>query len=283
MAVLKEHGFVVVPRLPSTTPDARRKISGLPGFSLIAAMLRRRGWVVVPDARGEHWPAGTRSRRPRLLASAALAQREFGLDWPEHAETMAGLRRLTNLRELACAVVEEDIPGDLIETGVWRGGSAILMRAVLGACGDEQRRVWVADSFSGLPSPSPDYPADAGLDYSHERVLAVSADQVRANFQRYGLLDERVRFLEGLFKDTLPGAPIERLSLMRLDGDLYESTMDALTALYPRLSPGGFCIIDDYGALEACRRAVHDFRTAHGIADPIVPIDWTGVYWRRQH
>jgi O-methyltransferase len=68
-----------------------------------------------------------------------------------------------------------------------------------------------------------------------------------------------------------------------VDGDLYESTMDALTALYPRLSPGGFCIVDDYGALEACRRAVHDFRASHGIGDPIVPIDWTGVFWRRQH
>ena len=104
---------------------------------------------------------------------------------------------------------------------------------------------------------------------------------MKANFAKYGLLDDRVVFLKGWFKDTLRAAPIERLAVLRLDGDMYESTMDALTALYDKVSAGGFVIIDDYGCIEACRRAVHDFRDARGIADKIVDIDGWGVYWRK--
>jgi O-methyltransferase len=90
-----------------------------------------------------------------------------------------------------------------------------------------------------------------------------------------------VRFLKGWFRDTLPTAPVQRLALLRLDGDLYESTTDALTHLYPEVSPGGFVVVDDYGDIAACRQAVTDYRKAHGIEEPIVPIDWSGAYWRR--
>jgi O-methyltransferase len=111
--------------------------------------------------------------------------------------------------------------------------------------------------------------------------LAVSLPQVQRNFADFGLLAEQVGFLEGWFKDTLPAAPIRQLALARLDGDLYESTDDALRHLYPRLAPGGFLIVDDYGAVPACRRAVEDYRAAHGIDAPIQTIDWTGIYWRK--
>jgi hypothetical protein len=86
--------------------------------------------------------------------------------------------------------------------------------------------------------------------------------------------------VKGWFRDTLPRLPIERLAIMRLDGDLYESTMDALVNLYPRLSIGGYVIIDDYN-LECCQQAVHDFRRQHSINDEIVHIDGAGVYWKR--
>jgi O-methyltransferase len=144
--------------------------------------------------------------------------------------------------------------------------------------------VWLADSFAGLPKPLPEkYPADAGLDYTGHSQLAVSAAEVRANFARYGLLDDQVIFLCGLFKDTLPSASIGQIAVMRLDGDLYESTMDALEALYPKLSVGGYCIVDDYGALKACRRAVDDYRRRQGITEEILTVgDWTGAYWQRQ-
>jgi hypothetical protein len=103
---------------------------------------------------------------------------------------------------------------------------------------------------------------------------------VKRNFERYDLLDDQVRFLQGWFSETLPKAPIERLAVLRLDGDLYESTTDALVNLYDRLSPGGYVIVDDF-CIPACRQAVHDFRQTRGIQDEIIQIDWTGVYWRR--
>jgi O-methyltransferase len=156
------------------------------------------------------------------------------------------------------------------------------MRAVLRAHGCVDRLVWVADSFQGLPPPDAEsYPADAALHFEPFDYLSVSEAQVRANFARYGLLDDQVRFLPGWFKDTLPSAPVEKLAVLRLDGDLYQSTMEALDALYPRLSPGGFCIIDDYGAIRACRKAVHHYRSRHGIRDKIVDIDGIGAFWRK--
>ena len=155
------------------------------------------------------------------------------------------------------------------------------MRAILAAHGDTQRSVWVADSFQGLPPPSPGiYAADIGDTWYQAEALAVSLETVQGNFRRYNLLDNQVRFLKGWFKDTLPAAPIERLAVLRLDGDMYESTIQALDALYDKLSPGGFVIIDDY-MLPPCAKAVHDFRTNLGITEPIIDIDGSGAYWQR--
>ena len=199
---------------------------------------------------------------------------------------MIGFARLDNIQQCVTSILQDDIPGDLIEAGVWRGGAAILMRAVLAAHGVSSRNVWLADSFRGLPAPDLDkYPADEGLDFSNNPVLAVGAEQVKANFSRYDLLDDRVQFLEGWFKDTLPAAPVAQLALIRLDGDLYESTIDAISALYPKLSIGGYLIVDDYNASgwdRACGQAIRDYRNEHHITEPIHEIDWTGVYWRRE-
>lgn len=208
--------------------------------------------------------------------------RERGLDRPGRAESMIGLRRMDNIQYCVERVLHDQIPGDLIETGVWRGGATIFMRAVLKAHGDTTRRVWVADSFEGLPKPDDTrYVADTG-DIHHLFIgLRVGVEQVKHNFRRYGLLDKQVQFLVGWFKDTLPMAPIEALSVLRLDGDMYESTIQAIESLYPKLSVGGFCIIDDYGQIEGCKRAVHDYRRRIGITDEMIDIDGTGIYWRK--
>jgi hypothetical protein len=209
-------------------------------------------------------------------------RRAIGLDWPTQAFTMVGSARLGHLRWCAETLVNENVPGDLIEAGVWRGGASIMMRAVLEAYGVTDRRVWLADSFRGLPAPNPDrYPLDEIMHFETFSGLAVSVDAVQENFRRFGLLDESVRFVEGWFSDTLAHVEAERFALIRLDGDLYESTTNALNALYPKLSPGGFVVVDDYGAFEACRGAVHDYRDRHSIGDKISTIDWTGVYWRK--
>lgn len=209
--------------------------------------------------------------------------RRQGMDWPVYAETMIGLERLANLRTAVRTVVTENIPGDLVETGAWRGGASIFMRLALDVYGDKDRTVWVADSFEGLPPPDMErYPQDAGMNWHTFSELAVSLQQVKANFAKYGALDDRVRFLKGWFKDTLPTAPIERIAVLRLDGDLYASTMDALKPLYDKVSPGGFVIVDDYGMVEdTCRRAIHDFRSERGITDEIARIDKFGAYWRK--
>ena len=225
-------------------------------------------------------------RRPKHVSVEALeAYRLEGRDWPGTAHTMIGLARLDNIQQCAQRVLEDGVPGDFIETGVWRGGACIFMRAILKAHGVTDRSVWVADSFAGVPAPSPDkYPADVPTEFYSQFFaadeLAVSMEQVQDHFSRYGLLDGQVRFLKGWFSETLASAPIESLAVARLDGDLYESTMDALVALYPKLSPGGFLIIDDY-YLPNCGKAVHDYRNQHGIADEIIPIDWASIYWRK--
>lgn len=208
-------------------------------------------------------------------------RRAEGSDLPAAAETMIGLRRLDNLHQSIRTIIGEGIPGDLLEAGVWRGGAAILMRGVLKAYGVQDRTVWAADSFNGLPAPKPEHAADLGDTHSQQAILAVSLEEVRTNFQRYNLLDEQVRFLEGWFSDTLPVAPIEQLSLLRLDGDMYGSTQDVLSALYPKVAPGGFVIVDDYGYLSSCREAIHDYRAENNVVETIHEIDWTGVYWRK--
>jgi len=209
---------------------------------------------------------------PELLAE--------GRTWPAQGLTMIGAKRLDSLQACIETVLAEEVSGDLIETGVWRGGACIFMRGVLKAYGVTDRTVWAADSFEGLPRPArARYPADAGDRHHAVRFLAVPLDQVQANFARYGLLDAQVRFLAGWFRDTLPAAPFTTLALARLDGDMYESTMDALVSLYPRLSPGAFVIVDDF-ALAGCRNAVLDFRAQRGIEDRIHEVDSTGIYWR---
>jgi hypothetical protein len=210
-------------------------------------------------------------------------RRSNGFDFPTVAHTMIGARRMENVRDCVEKVLTDDVPGDLIETGVWRGGTTIFMRGILKAHGVTDRTVWVADSFQGLPPADVEaYPADAGIPFdAMTDVLGVSVEQVRENFRRYDLLDEQVRFLEGFFRDTLPVAPIDRLAVLRLDGDMYESTINALDNLYPKLSPGGYLIIDDYRLVPACRQAVNDYRDRHGIDTPIRAIDACGSFWRK--
>jgi O-methyltransferase len=209
-------------------------------------------------------------------------ERENGRDWPARAETMAGLNRLANARFCIERVLADEIAGDIIETGVWRGGMSIFMRGVLKAHGVTDRKVWLADSFQGLPAVDPVlYPPDAKADFTEFKVLSVGVDQVRRNFERFGLMDDQVEFIVGWFRDTLPRAPIGDIAVLRLDGDMYESTIQALESLYPKLAVDGYCIIDDYGCIDACKTAVTDYRSANLIEDEIIDIDGWGAFWRK--
>ena len=219
---------------------------------------------------------------PVRIGSRAAKARAEGRDWPVFAQTMVGRARLDSLQECVEEVIRCGVPGDLVETGAWRGGASILMKGVLKARGIKERKVYACDSFQGLPRADPRVAADVQGEAWHSMAhLRVGLDEVRANFARYGLLDDDVRFVEGWFEDTLPALRDMQWALIRLDGDMYKSTTDALTHLYPGLSPGGFLVVDDF-EIEACRRAVHDYRDEHGVTEPIQRIDHTGVFWRRE-
>lgn len=207
-------------------------------------------------------------------------RRSLGRDWPTSALTMIGGTRMRNLRNLLELALQSGVEGDFIETGVWRGGACIYAKAIFDAHGAHARRVFVADSFRGLPPPNEtDYPQDAGDTHHLYPELAISRQTVEANFRRLGLLDERVVFIEGWFSDTLATAPVDKLCVLRLDGDLYESTIVALEALYHKISTGGFVIIDDY-LLAPCAKAVNDFRSKRRITAPVHAVDGAAVWWQ---
>ena len=219
---------------------------------------------------------------PGKLRHYVRGKRDNGSDWPSQAHTMIGCRRMANLRILCESVLQQDVPGDFIETGVWRGGACILMRGVLASFGITDRRVWVADSFCGLPAPdAATYPADKGDTHHELDPLRVSRAEVEENFNKYALLDDQVQFLEGWFKDTLPTAPIDKLALLRLDGDMYQSTFEAISTLYPKLSAGGYVIVDDFGAVPGSAEAVRDYLASRDEEVEFSTIDWTGVYWQK--
>lgn len=205
-----------------------------------------------------------------------------GTDWPANAKTMIGYKRLSNIEYCIRAILQEKVEGDLMETGVWRGGAAMFMKAVLNELKNTDKTVWLADSFQGLPKPKKKYPLDRISDLHKHRILAVSKSEVENNFHLYDLMDDRVKFIEGWFSDTLPKAPIDKLALLRLDGDLYESTFVALDHLYPKLSKGGFVIIDDFNAFSFCKTAVLDYRKKNKIEEQIIEIDNEAVYWKKE-
>lgn len=227
-------------------------------------------------------------------ARSGAANPRYVVDALQHyvngkALTMLPRTRLDHLQACVSDVIARGVPGDLLEAGVWRGGATIFMRAIFQALGVRDRCVWAADSFEGLPEPDAQrFPKEAAAFHGPViregyQNLAVSLEAVQRNFALFGLLDAQVRFLPGWFRDTLPTAPVERLAVLRLDGDFHESTRDALVHLYGKVSPGGYVIVDDYGEDQwtECRLAVDDFRAQRGITEPIVQLDHGCWYWQR--
>jgi len=237
----------------------------------------------VFDARVLHDIRHERADAYAEMVAGRANGRFFGRDIRNagYSHTMIGRARLDMLHECLDKVVGDGVVGDFVECGVWRGGSCIFMAGYLKVNPAEKRRIFVADSFQGLPAPS--LAQDMGLDLSKAVYpeLAVDDETVRENFAVYGLASEAVVFAKGWFKDTLPRLQTDEIALLRLDGDLYESTMDSLEALYDKVSPGGIVIIDDY-AIEQCRLAVADYFARKSNDLPMMhKVDWTGVWFRK--
>jgi hypothetical protein len=229
----------------------------------------------------------TFSGRDTILKLVLNASPKFLSDaWAKmspHALTMCGDKSLEQLKDALHTVHLEKIPGDFIEAGVWRGGIPIIMRAFLQSVGDKERTVWLADSFKGLPQETQDAKDKlANLLLEPLGHLSASRKQVESSFEFFGLKDQQVKFLEGWFSDTLKTMPDLPLAIVRLDGDYYESTRDSLEALYPKLSPGGFLIVDDYNLPLGCKKAVNEYRKKFDITEPIIKINNQAVFWRKR-
>ena len=171
---------------------------------------------------------------------------------------MLGIDRINDLRDCIETVLLEGVEGDLFEAGVWRGGGVILMRAMLAAYSDEERIVWAADSFRGHPPPSAKH--DIGFDFHRQPSFRASLESVRGNVRRYGLSEDRIRYVDGWFEDTLSALEVHRIGVLQIGVDLFTATTTALGALYPRVSSGGFVLVDGYRSEELVRRAVDAFR-----------------------
>jgi len=164
------------------------------------------------------------------------------------------------------------VEGDIVECGTWKGGMACAMMAAVGPSRDYH----FFDSFEGLP-PADGRDGQRALAYQADTASPDYFDNCRADFEAFhrlvhsqGIPAERIHIYKGWFKDTLPAFPADRrISVLRLDGDWYESTMDCLTGLWDRVSPGGIVIVDDYDPWDGCARAVHDFLSRRGLASRI--------------
>ena len=218
-------------------------------------------------------------------------KRYLGLDWPFIGLTMIGTQRMIEIEMLLRNVTDDNIEGDFIECGVWRGGASIFARGVLNVLQRHDVNVWLVDSFAGLPPRRQNSlrgPRWETMDY-----LAVSIEEVSENFKNFAMLpaefdvtanihvhdavaanvsnhtQSNVRFVKGFFKDSLPTLPKNlKISVARLDGDMYQSTLDELYYLYDKISLGGWIIIDDWCVPETAR-AIVDFTKIHQIQLPL--------------
>lgn len=245
------------------------------------------------------WQSGSGDASHKLLTShtlqtglagvyeATLEDRKWVLETSQiKVKTMVAPVRLKLTLDLGRVVIQNGVPGDFVETGTYIGGTTIMLHKTLEKYDKSNlRQIWAADSFEGLPSPhekDASGPGKARKD-AHAGKYSVSKEDFMAHLARYNSMTERVHILKGFFKDTLPTAPIKQIAFLRLDGDLYESTRDALTALYDKVSPGGAIYVDDYESYGGCKQAVDEFRESRNIKCPLYTqgTDEKGTYHAR--
>ncbi len=210
----------------------------------------------------------------RCVTHYDLEKGRWKIDSLARPFTLLTKSQLDLIEQAIGSLQERGVAGDFIEAGVWRGGAIILMLALLRAYGIAGRKVFAADSFSGIPKNvrAINDPVDSWSDR-----WAASLDEVGGNIDRFGLLDDNVRFVPGYFSETLKHLANEKFSLVRLDSDSYDSVETSLEYLYPLLSAGGITIIDDWH-LPGCRMAVMDYRARHNIEDDVREYDGN-AYW----
>ena len=218
-----------------------------------------------------------------------------GNDWPKspHCLSMLGQRRLDNYAIAVMTAVYDRIPGHIIETGVWRGGASMFAAKTIEVLGNvDRRKVFFCDSFKGIPKVEGKAVSKQDKTAWKYQILNDNdVGRVRSRVQSFRVDTSNVAYVEGYFNESIPALiknnPELTFSVIRLDGDTYFSTMDAIKELYPRLNKGGFIIIDDYIDWIGCKRAIDDYRREHAITEPITMVPHKigekarGVYWRK--
>lgn len=201
--------------------------------------------------------------------------------------TMTSKERMYALWQAIQHITEADVPGDVVECGVWRGGSSMLAALALLQAGNE-RPMWLFDTYEGMPPPSSRDKQWDGEDATgrlavQERAPAAMNDwafatleDVRRQMASVGYPPQLLNFVKGPVEQTIPGQSPATISLLRLDTDWYQSTLHELQQLWPRLSVGGVLIIDDYGHWQGAREATDEFFATQGISVLLHRIDYTG-------
>ena len=208
--------------------------------------------------------------------------------------TMTSLERMYAMYKATEHVSKSHIPGDIVECGVWRGGSVMIAAILLKKLGDTSRSIYLYDTFTGMSKPggvdATRYDGAKALDmwkFHHVNGKVAwcdaSLEDVRRNVFDTGYPKNRFVFVEGKVEDTMPRTEPKRIALLRLDTDWYTSTYHELVHLYPRLSPGGVLIIDDYGHWEGCRRAVDQYFRKQNTPILLHRIDYGGRVGIKMH
>ncbi|MDB5104281.1 MAG: Macrocin-O-methyltransferase protein [Fibrobacteres bacterium] len=203
---------------------------------------------------------------------------------PEPLErTMVTFERFRNAFTLARIADIRKLPGAIVECGVWKGGCSASMMLAVQETGS-RRELWAFDSFQGLPRPT-EKDGTRAIQKSEEwgggGCEATEEDFRETLFKIAGLKDENIHIRKGWFQDTVPPAKHEvgPISILRLDGDWYDSVLVCLEHLYDQVVPGGYILIDDYGCWEGARKATDEFRAKRGISSPLITTDYDERYW----
>jgi hypothetical protein len=227
-----------------------------------------------------------RARDPRLVVDTGLRKlaeawnlispSEFASLYRQvRTETMCSVARLRGLYRALRYVVKQGIAGDVVECGCARGGSAALMALTLRQLGS-QRKLWLFDTFEGLPAPSTEDP-DFEIADLFTGTCVGTLGEVRKLFDRLNIAED-VRFVKGLFQETLPSTPVSRIAVLHIDGDWYESVKVCLDSLYDKVVPGGVIQLDDYGYWQGARKAVEEFLEVRGIQSRLQRLDYSGRF-----
>jgi predicted O-methyltransferase YrrM len=241
-----------------------------------------------PERRGQHpWREILhRARDPRLVVDTglrmlmqawlSLSPSEFALLYRQvRSHTMCSVARLNGLYQALRYVVQEDVAGDVVECGCARGGSAALMALTLRQLGS-RRKLWLFDTFDGLPAPSSEDPDFQIADLFTGTCMGTQ-DEVRGLFERLNVASD-VTLVKGFFQETLPVTPIPRIAVLHIDGDWYQSVKACLDSLYNKVVPGGVIQLDDYGYWKGARKAVDEFLESRGIQEPLQRLDYSGRF-----